>query len=305
MKIVLLLALLSVSALGWKSYAPTEGPFGHMTDDEFAAAYLMPADEAPNGMPPTFNSEAFGQECPIADAFSWRDVSDCVHPIRNQGKCGSCWAHATTEVLSDRYCLATNDTELVFAPQYMVDCANTTWEAEGCDGAETQTILSWMEEFGAVTESCYPYYSGDTESAGTCRSNCSSDEEWSLYSASDHKLFFNYTNCEIAQEIEAHGPIYFSMVVFSDFKQYEGGVYHPIDYTVLGTHAVKCYGWGYDAENLSYYWNCANSWDTTWGEEGHFRIGFNDFIGYKAGSISYSASNWYTPVRDVKSILTE
>ena len=81
-----------------------------------------------------------------------------------------------------------------------------------------------------------------------------------------------------------NGPLYFSMVVFGDFKAYKGGVYHPIDYTVLGTHAIKCLGWGYEKETASNYWICANSWDTTWGEKGFFRIGFNDFIGYKAGS---------------------
>jgi cathepsin B len=28
----------------------------------------------------------------------------CVHPIRNQERCGSCWAFAGSEALSDRYC---------------------------------------------------------------------------------------------------------------------------------------------------------------------------------------------------------
>lgn len=30
----------------------------------------------------------------------------CVHPILDQGHCGSCWAFAATESLSDRFCIA-------------------------------------------------------------------------------------------------------------------------------------------------------------------------------------------------------
>lgn len=29
----------------------------------------------------------------------------CIHPVRDQGHCGSCWAHTTSEVFSDRLCI--------------------------------------------------------------------------------------------------------------------------------------------------------------------------------------------------------
>jgi cathepsin B len=31
---------------------------------------------------------------------------DCVHSIRNQERCGSCWAFGASEALSDRFCVA-------------------------------------------------------------------------------------------------------------------------------------------------------------------------------------------------------
>jgi cathepsin B len=54
----------------------------------------------------------------------------CIHPIRNQARCGSCWAFAASETLSDRFCVAGQDVG-VLSPQYLVSCDNTDY---GCQG---------------------------------------------------------------------------------------------------------------------------------------------------------------------------
>eukprot|EP00344_Euplotes_crassus_P012503 CAMPEP_0196994172 /NCGR_PEP_ID=MMETSP1380-20130617/429_1 /TAXON_ID=5936 /ORGANISM="Euplotes crassus, Strain CT5" /LENGTH=290 /DNA_ID=CAMNT_0042409477 /DNA_START=38 /DNA_END=910 /DNA_ORIENTATION=+ len=282
--------------MAWKSFAPGEGPFSHLSEDEFAARYLMPLENDALQTPPTFNANEF-KSIFGTHGFSWRThdtMSHCVGKIRNQGKCGSCWAHAIAEFLSDRYCIQSQGAlNTTFAPQFMVDCAGLDYEAEGCDGAETQTMLSWVEKYGLVNETCYPYFSGDTQDKGTCHDTTCTDGSPSINHGVEDgsvKLFFNYTNVDLAHELMNNGPLYFSMVVFGDFKEYHGGVYHPIDYTMKGTHAIKCVGWGYDEPSASFYWECANSWTEEWGEDGFFRIGFNDFIGYKAGSARMGTS---------------
>ncbi len=47
--------------------------------------------------------------------------SNCIHPIRDQKSCGSCWAFAASEVLSDRLCIASNGAvNVVLSPQNLV-----------------------------------------------------------------------------------------------------------------------------------------------------------------------------------------
>jgi len=51
---------------------------------------------------------------------------------------------------------------------------------------------------------------------------------------------------------------------------YQSGIYHHVTGRQLGGHAVKIIGWG--VESGTKYWICANSWNTSWGEQGFFRI---------------------------------
>lgn len=121
MKFVVL-AILLVSAFAWESYAPGEGPFDHMSDQEFADRYLMSMKFAPNEAPPQFDAAAFDAKFGNHSEFDWRNTTkaNCIGPIRNQGRCGSCWAHATSEMMGDRYCIKGGYTQ-VLSPQFMVD----------------------------------------------------------------------------------------------------------------------------------------------------------------------------------------
>lgn len=52
-------------------------------------------------------NQVTGEDLP--DSFDWREkMPECIHAVRNQGKCGSCWAHSSSEVVSDRFCIHSN-----------------------------------------------------------------------------------------------------------------------------------------------------------------------------------------------------
>lgn len=76
----------------------------------------------------------------------------------------------------------------------------------------------------------------------------------------------------IKTEILLNGPVQASFLVFSDFDSYDGGVYHRSkDATFDGEHAVRIIGWGTTDDDED-YWLVANSWGSSWGENGLFRI---------------------------------
>lgn len=67
-----------------------------------------------------------------------------------------------------------------------------------------------------------------------------------------------------------YGPMETGFTVYSDFMSYRGGIYKHTTGYMQGGHAVKMIGWG--TENGTKYWLIANSWGTSWGEGGLFRI---------------------------------
>ena len=62
--------------------------------------------------------------------------------------------------------------------------------------------------------------------------------------------------------------------VYQDFMSYKSGVYYHVTGGLAGGHAIKILGWG--TENGLQYWLCANSWNTSWGEQGYFKIKVGD-----------------------------
>ena len=77
-----------------------------------------------------------------------------------------------------------------------------------------------------------------------------------------------YSADQVKAYIATTGPVMAGMVVYTDFFDYDGGIYSQEYGDFAGNHAVLIVGYN-DNEG---YWICKNSWGTSWGESGWFRI---------------------------------
>lgn len=211
----------------------------------------------------------------VPSAFDWRDqrYSHCVHAIRDQGKCGGCWAEAATEVLSDRLCIATNGTiTTTLSPLDLLAC---TKKCRGCAGGYPDKAWEYLASSGIYSDSCMPW--NLTRSLLCPLSRCQDGRllrNETKYFAEKKETYSVFG--DIGSEIVTNGPVEAVFHVYEDFMTYSAGIYKWSGAgKLLGLHAVKLlgYGEGMDSNGTAIpYWIAANSWNTTWGEQGYFRI---------------------------------
>eukprot|EP01027_Heterolobosea_sp_BB2_P008306 GEZU01012330.1.p2 GENE.GEZU01012330.1~~GEZU01012330.1.p2 ORF type:complete len:314 (+),score=93.79 GEZU01012330.1:119-1060(+) len=193
----------------------------------------------------------------------------CVHPIRNQEQCGSCWAFGATEALSDRFCIASNGkVNVVLSPQYLVSCDSNNY---GCEGGYLDDAWNFLIQKGVPADSCVPYTSGSGQN-GKCPSSCTNGSKMTLYKVKPGSLVQPTTVAAIQNLIMTSGPVEAAFSVYQDFYNYKSGVYRHVTGSLAGGHAIKIIGWGVDSASGLPYWTVANSWGTDWGMNGYFWI---------------------------------
>jgi len=213
-----------------------------MSEEEFVRTYLMPVDQEEEFYTIGYNLDQISEK----ENFDGRqEFGECIHPIRDQGSCGSCWAFATSEVASDRACIDSKKDakykDLIFSPQYLVDCDT---QESGCNGAATQRVIGWIAKNGIVLDECYPYKAAN----GVCNNKCAKK-----FTFKDDKIWTGTkANVEELQKALNDGPVYFSMQVKTGFQQWNPSTNYiyqeALGSSSLGGHAVKCLGWGADED---------------------------------------------------------
>lgn len=220
----------------------------------------------------------------------------CIPAIMNQGSCGSCYAFSGVQVLSSHMCIATNgNTNVQLSPQHIVSCGSgSAWTgSNGCDGGWPVAVYNFVKNSGCTsctsrcTSGCNKYVSGDGRTIPSCRTSgtCpSSSSSLYLYKwGFDQGGYFDPSTpiSTIQQYILNYGPISAAFMVTQQFYDFfssnPSGVFKSScpsswnDPRSLGGHAVVIIGWG-TASDGTPYWLLANSWSTSWGDHGVFRM---------------------------------
>jgi len=214
--------------------------------------------------------------CPVNSSASVNDLPasfdartqwpQFIHPVRDQGGCGSCWAFAASEVLSDRFAIASNgSTNVVLSPMALVSC--DTEHDMGCNGGWPEYAANYLVYTGIPTDVCEPY----DLTQQSCPATCVDGSAKKLFKYSS----WSYSTGEAAMmaALVNDGPLAVTIAVYSDFFHYKEGVYqrHWYSGSLEGYHAIKLLGYG-TTDKGENYWIVQNSWGPSWGMNATFMI---------------------------------
>ena len=202
----------------------------------------------------------------LPQKIDWQ-AAGIITPVKNQGSCGSCWAFTATAIVESLYQKKFNYA-LNLSEQELIDCATTsTYINYGCSGGFSINALSYYKLFGVVMEQYYPY----TTTQKTCK------RPLTVGAYNINKVTTVQTGSLIAfLKALSIGPVATAYFVANDFFSYKSGIYVPSAACVASTtinHAVLAVG--YDLNPAAPYIKFKNSWGSTFGESGYFRMSIN------------------------------
>lgn len=205
-----------------------------------------------------------------------------VTRVKDQGDCGSCWAFSAVGVLEAAYILAakTPYVDLDLSEQVVVSCDMGNY---GCDGWYMDVVSEFLKNSGTAVEECYPYTAKDGKCSNACMERSTHKAvRWEYVVSIDPDV----QTLETA--LVVYGPLITTMMVYSDFMYYAGGVYKHTSGYLEGGHAIILVGY----DNPGQYFIAKNSWGVEWGESGFFRIAYSELsnkVKFGEESIFYEA----------------
>lgn len=227
--------------------------FADLTKEEFVAKYT---GYSPNSQKITSTRPKSSR--PVANGIDWREKGK-VNPIKDQARCGSCWAFSAVQALESAWAIATG--ELVnLSEQELVDCS-VYYGNLGCNGGYMNAAWDYAEAKGGLaSQKEYPYTAKD----GTCQEV----KERLTTPQTYHNVY--QTETDVSNAI-FDGPV--SAAIEADaesFRFYTGGVYFDPFCGKALNHAIGIVGYGQNDKQA--YWIVRNSWGKTWGEDGYIRM---------------------------------
>ena len=245
------------------SYTLGINQFSDLTEEEFKRIHLVDPSFLLSQMD-GFLSDSDSNRVsyvPIQDRLPI-DWSKSFQDARNQGGCGSCWAFATAGASEANWWNSNQDQKKIYlSTQQLVDCDKNTG---GCNGGWFDAALDYVQETGLVEEKNYPYKAVE--------GNCNVPGTAQKYAIKEFKSCYMCNDMNTWYSLLQKGPIAVALDASGIFN-YQGGI---MKLTNCGqpNHAVIAIGWNRD--QTGEYLILRNSWSTYYGENGNFRVYFND-----------------------------
>lgn len=210
--------------------------------------------------------------------IDWHKLG-ALTPVKDQGKCGSCWAFSTTEGVESAVFRSSGKLPPPLSTEQLVDCEKADL---GCNGGDIPEAIRYLKQKGMATAADYH---DDSSKPGRTQ-KCTWDGEHAVDVQGFKYAIPTCTkgNCAhqnehvLAAALAKHGPL--SVCINSgdgqpgDWDDYKSGVWKREckAKAALVDHCVQLVG--YDKSGEEPYWKLRNSWGTDWGEDGFIRLPF-------------------------------
>ena len=201
-------------------------------------------------------------------AYTPVDWAPRMTAIKNQYRCGSCWAFTAIGLVEGGLRIKYGSI-YSFSEQELVDCCyyaitSVCSSGNGCNGGSSDQALNFMNTYGISMTTAYPYLSTPTSSVrGSCKYN-SMTHYRVLNSTAPLRYVTTGSPSALLSSISARPTgVYVDAL---SWQYYGSGLFNACTYSGLNHGVVAV---GYDSAGN---YKLRNSWGTSWGEAGHIRI---------------------------------
>ena len=207
-------------------------------------------------------------------------------PVKKQGPCGSCWAHAFTEVMEWHFTNLTG----VIVPHSRMQVLSCTKYANGCSGSSS--FVDVVADFALTRQRLFPdhlytyderiFWNPDfarNECIEACRVNVSRIEHGIWVQSFGWATPPCYSECSsqdmplLEAALQQYGPLLVGVDASKAWERYEGGI---LPHTACSSNASAGNHVVVLVAASPNYWLIRNSWDAFWGEGGYIRLERDD-----------------------------
>jgi cathepsin X len=220
----------------------------------------------------------------LPDELDWSNVDgkNFLSIMRNQHRpqyCQAAWVFATLSTVADRFKVMNNAAwpDINLSPQVLLSC---DYADQGCFGGSVDSALDYIYKNGITDETCQTYQARGWSNGLNCSSTfpCYTCEIGLGCYVPATYLLYNITGyTKISGESEIISSLQDGLVICSieateSFQSYSSGIYFEISNSASLelNHSVSVIGYG--SSNGTAFWIARNSWGSSWGEGGLFRI---------------------------------